>query len=117
MKDFEMGVRAFLALNDNADGRRRGKTSKTSLGWTLKPLGVGPAIHERSEIVGHNRRPKTTGPKKSRPECHALHFTMLSIVLEDRGSSSKTRGGPGAHKIAVFTYSVASGLTTTFPGI
>ena len=27
MKDFGMGVRAFSALNDDADGRGRGKTS------------------------------------------------------------------------------------------
>ena len=106
----------FLALNDHSDGRRRRKTTKTSLGRTLKLGGVRPPIYERSEIVGHNRRPKTSGPKKSWPKCHALHFTILSIVLEDRGSSFKTRGVPDALKIAVFTCSVASGLATTFPG-
>ena len=74
-------TRVFTALNDHADGRGRAKTVKTSFGQPPNPEGVRPPIHERSEIVGHNRGPKTTGPKISWPTRYALHFMFLHTLL------------------------------------
>ena len=91
------------------------KPLKTGLVPFLTGYLLGRPHFERSEIVWHNLKWKTSGPKKKCAACASLRLVILRSLLESQGASSIFRVGIEACKSRVFAYSAPILRRPLFP--